>query len=73
MRAQVVTKYAFQIRTRAGLVLNRLMIPGRDRGDAESKLRQIYRDCEVLACLTQSEDDRKPVVAYLATYHGMTL
>jgi CheY-like chemotaxis protein len=73
MRPQVMTKYAFRIRTRAGLMLNQLMIPGRDRDEAERKLRQIYRDCEVLACTNQAEDERKPVVAYLATYHGMTL
>ncbi|MDP1653675.1 MAG: hypothetical protein Q8L56_13225 [Rhodocyclaceae bacterium] len=25
------------------------MIPGRDAAEAERKLRQIYRDCEILA------------------------
>lgn len=42
-------KYGFRIRTRVGLVVDNLLIPGRDADEAERKLRQIYRDCEILA------------------------
>lgn len=49
MQAPLVTKYGFRIRTRVGLVVDNLLIPGRDAAEAERKLRQIYRDCVILA------------------------
>jgi len=42
------TKFGFRIRTPQGLVVEHLMIHGRDEADAERKLRQMYRNCEVL-------------------------
>lgn len=42
------TKYSFRIRTRHGLVVENLMIHGRDQADAERKLRQMYIHCEIL-------------------------
>lgn len=48
MQAPLISKYGFRIRTRVGLVVDNLLIPGRDAADAERKLRQIYRDCEIL-------------------------
>lgn len=50
MLPPVLIKYAFRIRTRVGLVVENLMIHGRDAADAERKLRQIYRDCTILDC-----------------------
>ena len=41
-------KFGFKIRTRGGMIVDNLMIPGRDQADAEKKLQQIYRYCEVL-------------------------
>ena len=41
-------KYGFRIRTRQGFTVERLTIHGRDEADAERKLRQIYRHCEIL-------------------------
>lgn len=41
-------KYGFRIRTRAGVVVDNLLIFGRDEPDAERKLRQIYLGCEIL-------------------------
>lgn len=41
-------KYGFRIRTRAGAVVDNLLIFGRDEPDAERKLRQIYLGCEIL-------------------------
>lgn len=43
------TKFGFRIRTRHGLVVENLMIHGRDEADAERKLRQMYLHCEVIA------------------------
>ena len=51
MLSPPTTKYGFRIRTRVGLVLDKLMIPGRDKEEAQRKLRQIYRDCEILECV----------------------
>jgi hypothetical protein len=42
------TKFGFRIRTRQGLVVEHLMIHGRDEADAERKLRQMYVHCEIL-------------------------
>ncbi len=44
-------KFGFRIRTRRGLVVENLVIHGRDEADAEMKLRQMYQHCEVLECL----------------------
>ena len=48
MRPPATTKYRFRIRTRAGAIIDNLTIPGRDPGEAERKLRQIYKGCEIL-------------------------
>src|SRR5256885_17164850 len=42
------TKFGFRIRTPQGLVVEHLMIHGRDEADAERKLRQMYLNCEVM-------------------------
>ncbi len=43
-------KYEFSIRTRDGQLIERLTIGGRSQEEAERKLRQIYRYCEVVRC-----------------------
>lgn len=44
-------KFGFRIKTRGGMLVDKLLIAAHDREDAERKLRQIYRDCEILECL----------------------
>ena len=56
-------KYGFRIRTRAGLVLDKLMIHGRDHEEAQRKLRQMYRDCEILECIAHHGTVRTPINA----------
>lgn len=41
-------KYGFRIRTRDGSLVENLAIAGKDEADAIRKLRQMYRDCEIL-------------------------
>ena len=41
-------KFGFRIRTRGGSVVENLVIHGRDREEAERKLRQVYHHCTVL-------------------------
>ena len=50
MQAPLMTKYGFRIRTRDGLTVDNLLIHGRDEGDAERKLRQMYHGCEIVEC-----------------------
>jgi hypothetical protein len=47
-QSSTTQKYGFRIRTRHGLMVERLTIHGRDEADAERKLRQIYHHCEIL-------------------------
>lgn len=60
MLPPVLTKYSFRIRTRIGLVVDNLMIHGHDEIDAQRKLRQIYRDCEILDCVCHRGNARMP-------------
>ncbi len=43
-------KFYFSIKTRDGLPIARLMISARDQEEAERKLKQMYRHCEILSC-----------------------
>jgi hypothetical protein len=46
--ADPVRKFGFRIQTRGGSVVENLAILGRDRDEAEKKLRQIYHHCTIL-------------------------
>ena len=41
-------KFGFRIQTRGGSTVDNLVIHGRDREEAERKLRQVYHHCTVL-------------------------
>lgn len=43
-------KYAFSIKTRSGQFIERIVIAGKDREDAERKLNQMYHYCEIVNC-----------------------
>jgi len=45
-----MNKYGFKIRTRGGSVVENLQVQARDRAEAEGKISQIYRHCEILEC-----------------------
>jgi hypothetical protein len=45
-----VIKFGFKVKTRGGTVVENLMIAARDRAEAERKVTQIYRHCEILDC-----------------------
>jgi len=61
MLRPVLTKYGFRIRTRVGLVMNNLMIYGNDPAEAHRKLRQMYRDCEIIECVCYRDGERTVV------------
>ena len=48
MHAPLITKYIYQIRSRNGAIVDNLQIYGRDAEDAQRKLQQMYRHCEIL-------------------------
>lgn len=50
--AQMTTKFGFRIRTRTGMHVDNLMIHGRDLADAQRKLQQMYRHCEIVETKT---------------------
>lgn len=57
-------KYAFKIKTRLGVVVDNLMIHGRDEPDAERKLRQVYHECQILQCVCMPNGVRPPVSSF---------
>ena len=59
MQPVLSVKFAYRIRTRHGLLVERLTIQGRDEADAEKKLRQMYQHCEVLECTVLAATPRK--------------
>jgi hypothetical protein len=64
VQAPSFTKYGFRIRTRVGLVVDNLMIHGRDESEAQRKLRQMYQDCEVLECICHIGNGRPPSASF---------
>ena len=48
MSVDLSTKFGFRIRTRHGLLVEHLSLYAKDVVDAEKKLRQMYRQCEIL-------------------------
>lgn len=48
-------KFDFSIQTRDGQKIESIVIAGRDQEDAERKLRQMYRQCEVLRCRIKAD------------------
>jgi hypothetical protein len=58
-------KYDFSIHTRDGLKIASIVIAGRDQQDAERKLRQMYRQCEILSCKVRNAETR--------SQHGITI
>ncbi|MBU0621659.1 MAG: hypothetical protein KJ795_07415 [Gammaproteobacteria bacterium] len=48
-------KFCFSIRTRDGLPISRLMILGINQDEAERKLKQMYRFCEIISCASDNQ------------------
>ncbi len=52
-------KYNFSILTRDGQKVENIVIAGRDEAEAERKLRQMYRYCEIVSSNTKEAGDRR--------------
>ena len=48
-------KFCFSIRTRDGLPIARLKIFGKNQEEAERKLKQMYRCCEIVSCAADDQ------------------
>jgi hypothetical protein len=59
---RVMQKFDFSILTRDGQKVESVVIAGRDQAEAERKLRQMYRYCEVVSCNARQADDRNQQV-----------
>jgi hypothetical protein len=51
-------KFDFSLRTRDGQKIESILIQGKDLPDAERKLLQMYRNCEVISCRTINADNK---------------
>ena len=66
-----MNKYGFKIRTRSGSVVENLQVQARDRAEAEHKINQVYRHCEIIECreaaptLKKEGPDLEDVVALI--------
>ena len=47
-------RYGFNIKTRHGQRVETIMIMAASQNDAERRLRQMYLQCEIIECVTQS-------------------
>jgi hypothetical protein len=65
-------KFGFRIRTRQGLLVEHLLIHGRDEADAERKLRQIYQHCEILERSVMQPAVTQPAFSPVAAKTGET-
>ena len=53
-----MVKFDFSVQTRGGQKIQSVVIAGRDQDDAERRLRQMYRDCDVLRCKIKHVDEK---------------
>ncbi len=53
-------KFDFAIRTRDGQRVENILIAARDEAEAERKLRQMYRYCEVVSCNVRPAEGKSP-------------
>ncbi|MES1981348.1 MAG: hypothetical protein V4443_02615 [Pseudomonadota bacterium] len=51
-------KFAFSVLTRDGQKIESILIAGIDQPDAERKLRQMYRHCEVIRCEVKQDESK---------------
>jgi len=51
-------KFGFRVKTRGGMVVENLTVQARTREDADKRIHQIYRNCEILECNELTPDVR---------------
>lgn len=56
-------KFDFSILTRDGQKVDSIVIAGRDEAEAERKLRQMYRYCEITSCNAKGDGKNQQAVS----------
>ncbi len=56
-------KFDFSILTRDGQKVDSIVIAGRDEAEAERKLRQMYRYCEITSCNAKGDGKGQQAVS----------
>ena len=51
-------RFGFNIRTRSGQRVDNICIMAANQGDAERRLRQMYHNCEIIHCQSESVSRR---------------
>ncbi|MES2128023.1 MAG: hypothetical protein V4463_12180 [Pseudomonadota bacterium] len=51
-------KFEFSVQNRYGQRIDNILIAGKDQGEAEKRLRQMYMRCVVLRCQARHPDDK---------------
>jgi hypothetical protein len=59
MAGTTMLKFDFSVKTRDGSKIVSVVIAAQDQADAERKLRQMYRDCQVLSCETRHIEEKQ--------------
>lgn len=53
-------KFEFSLFTKDGQRVDGIVISAQEQADAERKLRQMYRYCEIIECMVKGEDGIGP-------------
>jgi type II secretory pathway component PulF len=56
-------KFDFSILTRDGQKVDSIVIAGKDEAEAERKLRQMYRYCEIVSCNAKGDGKGQQVMS----------
>lgn len=56
-----MTRFGFNIRTRSGQRVDNICIMAANQSDAERRLRQMYRHCEIVTCQSEAVAPRDPL------------
>jgi len=65
-------KYNFSIRTRDGQLIRSLTIAGRDQEEAERKLKQMYRYCEIVSGQSRCQETRQDMAPLFAKQESVS-
>ena len=52
-------KFGIKIRTKNGLLVEKLIVHARDKTEAEEKIKKVYMHCEIIECREQGASGSK--------------
>jgi ribosome-interacting GTPase 1 len=66
-------KFDFSILTKDGQRVESVVIAAQDQADAERKLKQMYRYCEIVRCLSKEDDSGNKMSQAISVEEILTL